>query len=93
MDIVFAPATWTAAHVLWHGTRMDIVIVAATLIFGFAGCSALAGWADRRRSQVGLAGLALSLGLFALAHFGLSGGFTLEAIPLAFVDVAARILN
>lgn len=73
---------------------MDIVVVFATLLFGLASLTILAAWTERQPpSGKAIAGVAASFAMIAIAHFGMQGGFSLKSVPLAFVDVAARIFN
>ena len=71
----------------------DILLVAATVLIGFASAGAVSAWADRRVPVVAFGTLFVALLMVAAAHFGLEGGITLRAFPEAFVQVAARILN
>ncbi|MFW5655145.1 MAG: hypothetical protein ACOCYW_05800 [Roseicyclus sp.] len=71
----------------------DILIVIATTVCVFSLASVVAGWVARSWPVVALASLAIGIGLFVYVHLRIPGGLSWQAIPDAFILVAARILN
>lgn len=72
---------------------VHLLIVAAVLISGFSLAATLSAWADQRRVRMPLAALIVGASMFGVAHLLAADGLSLQVISLAFVEVAAGIVN
>lgn len=72
----------------------DILIVIALLVALLALSSLIAGWVNRIWSWPALAALLIGIGLLAYVHLAVvPGGLGFWDLPMAFIHVAALVLN
>jgi predicted Kef-type K+ transport protein len=72
----------------------NILIVIAVLVVLLAASSMVAGWVNRQWSWPAFAALVIGLGLLGFLHLSVwPGGLGFWDLPMAFINVAAMVLN